>query len=600
MKKVRLFVLGLMLLPLSLWAQIDLITFSSQGGLYESSFDLSIGCSSNNHIRYTINGSTPTAQSTLYVSPLHLDETLYSPSQIHTIINCIPSVYYAVEDVKKAIVIRAAAFDANDSCVSPVVTNTYCIKELGCDLHGLPVVSIVTDSLNLFDYDTGIFVPGVNYNPIDSFVTGNYTMRGREWERPINMEFYEPDGQGINQQCGLRIHGGASRWFQQKGMRVYAREEYGKKNFTHRFFETMPIVKFKHLSLHPFRCSNWLQTGGQEYLAQRVAANMDIDCLAVRETVVFINGEYWGIYTLEESPDERYLESHYDADLDEVNMLKYWGVPQYGDPDEWREIYIWMHTADLTQPEDSIYAYTHIDVSSFIDYILLETFSANLDWPQNNVLLWQLTTGQPFRFIFYDGDGCFTWPDYDAMYSAMHAGGNSVILNAFMENTSFREAFYSRYLQLKGTHLSYESMKQMLDHYGQTVEGEIESQVERFFFPNSKEQWLEDMEKADQFLQTRFAYYETEWDWIGLDEHPLSTNTLACYPNPAESSFVVSLNCISGGETDIEVFDVTGRKVSSRSVVLNEGENRFVMEAGLPSGLYLVRAGSQSQRIVIK
>ena len=67
--------------------------------------------------------------------------------------------------MKKAIVIRAAAFDADGNRVSPVVTNTYCIKELGCDLHGLPVVSIVTDSLNLFDHETGIFIPGVNYNP---------------------------------------------------------------------------------------------------------------------------------------------------------------------------------------------------------------------------------------------------------------------------------------------------------------------------------------------------------------------------------------------------------------------------------------------------
>jgi len=599
MKMARFFVLGLLLLPLSLWAQMDLMTFSRQGGCYESSFDLFIGCSQGNHIRYTINGSTPTAQSALYDSLLHLDETLFSPSHIHTIVNCIPSIFYPVDDVKHAIVIRAAAFDEDENCVSPVVTNTYCIKELGCDLHGLPVLSIVTDSLNLFDYDTGIFVPGASYNPIDSFLTGNYNLRGREWERPINMEFYEPDNRGINQQCGLRTHGGASRWFQQKGMRIYARDEYGKKHFTHRFFETTHNAKFKHLNLHPFRCSNWLQTGGQDYLAQRIAANMDIDCLAVRETVVFINGEYWGIYTLEESPDERYLEDHYGVNLDEVNILKYWGVPQYGDPTEWREIYSWMYTADLTQPEDSAYAYEHIDVPSFIDYILLETFSANLDWPQNNVMLWQPAIGQPFRLIFYDGDGCFTWPDYEAMYHATHAGGNSVILNAFMKNTSFCEAFYQRYMQLRGSHLSYSSMKQELDYYGETVEGEIESQAERFLFPYSKQQWEEDMVKADEFLRLRYTYYEPEWEW-GVGEHPASAGTLACYPNPTEGSFMVSLEGMADGEAEIEVFDMTGRKVSSRDIIMNEGGNRFVMDEQLPSGLYLIRVGALSQRIVIK
>jgi hypothetical protein len=109
------------------------------------------------------------------------------------------------------------------------VTHTYFIRSLGCDFHGLPVLEITADSLALFDYETGIFIPGIHYDPADSTSTGNYKMRGREWERVVNMEFYEPDNRGINQRCGLRTHGGASRFFQQKGMKLYARDEYGKK-----------------------------------------------------------------------------------------------------------------------------------------------------------------------------------------------------------------------------------------------------------------------------------------------------------------------------------------------------------------------------------
>ena len=211
-----------------------------------------------------------------------------------------------------------------------------------------------------------------------------------EWERQIHLEFYEPNNGGINQVCGLRMHGGASRWFQQKGMKLYAREEYGNKHFFYRFFPDSPIVKFKRLTLHPFRCSNWLQTGGQEYLSQVIAGNLDIDALAVREVVVFINGEYWGIYTLEESSDERYLKDHYNVDLEKVNMIKFWGVPYYGDPTDWRSLYYWMKDeANLAQPEDSARAFAHVDMSNFVDYLLFETFSANLDWPSNNVKIWQ-------------------------------------------------------------------------------------------------------------------------------------------------------------------------------------------------------------------
>ena len=138
---------------------------------------------------------------------LVLNDSLFSQSNIYTIVNTIPSQFYLPDDIKRCIVIRAAAFDPNDNCVSEVVTNTYCIRALGCDLHGMPMVSLTTDSLSLFDYETGIFIPGALYDPADSTHTGNYRMKGIEWERQINMEFYEPDNRGINQVCGLRMHG---------------------------------------------------------------------------------------------------------------------------------------------------------------------------------------------------------------------------------------------------------------------------------------------------------------------------------------------------------------------------------------------------------
>ena len=391
MRKRIFFILFALLIGFGATAQNDTVLFSLRGGFYEDIVALSLSNSDpQNHIRYTTNGATPTAQSPRYRTTMLLNATKYSQSNIYTIVNTIPSQFYLPQSIQRAIVIRAAAFDAAGNRVSQTVTNTYFIRSLGCDFHDLPVLSIVTDSLALFDYETGIFVPGINYDPADSTHTGNFKMRGDEWERQINLEFYEPDNSGINQVCGLRTHGNASRWFQQKGMKLFAREAYGKKHFLFRFFPDSPIVKFKSLCLHPFRCSNWLQMGGTDYLSQKVARELDIDALEVRQTVVFINGEYWGIYTLEEAADEHYLKEHHNADLDSIVIIKYWGLPNYGDPTEWREFYAYMANADLTQPEDSAYAYQHMDVANFIDYFLFETFAANLDWPSNNVKISQL------------------------------------------------------------------------------------------------------------------------------------------------------------------------------------------------------------------
>lgn len=582
------------------YAQAEKVIFSAPGGFYEDSFQLSLDCFyANHHIRYTTNGSTPTSHSACYHEPLTLNQQMHSQSDIYTIVNCIPSIYHHTDSVRHAIVIRAAVFDENEKCISEVSTNSYFIHSLGCDTYGLPVLSIATDSLSLFDYETGIFIPGAHYNPSDSTHTGNYFETGKAWERLVNMEFYELDNKGVNQLCGLRIHGGASRWFQQKGMRLYARDEYGKKKFTHRFFESTPIKKFKHLNLHPFRCSNWLQTGGQEYLSQTVAATLNVDAMGVRQTAVYINGEYWGIYTLEESPDERYIESHYDADPDQVNILKYWGVPQNGDPTDWRRFYSWIENADLSQAEDSAYAFSRIDVPSFIDYILLELYAANLDWPQNNVLHWQAETGAPFRWLFYDGDGCFTEAEYNAFDHAINIGGCRIVLSQLLKNKFFRNNFYLRYIQLLNSSFSYHYLRTVLEEYRQIVEDAIPWQIERFGFPESVTQWNEDMEKAVSFFLNRNTYFKHEILNYTSDDENLSIH-FSCVPNPTPKDFKIIIHSNDNAILPLRIYDILGRLVLSKELYLSGAENSIHLQTNLAPGLYLISVGEQTSRLVIK
>ena len=201
MKRWAVIVLAV-LLPQMLLAQGDLVTFSKSGGFYEEPFALSLRCEGNFQIRYTTNGSTPTAQSRLYEQSLLLDEKLYSQSDIYTVKTTIDEFFYAPESVRHCITLRAAAFDEGGNRVGSVVTQSYFIRSLGCDTHGLPVMALAADSLDLFDYERGILVPGAHFDPNDAYWTGNYYESGREWERFVNVEFYEPtDNSGINQQA---------------------------------------------------------------------------------------------------------------------------------------------------------------------------------------------------------------------------------------------------------------------------------------------------------------------------------------------------------------------------------------------------------------
>ena len=306
---------------LELFCQTEEVLFSHQGGFYDEPFALSLGCTDwNCQIHYTINGNTPTAGSALYNTPLYLDESLFSTADIYTLPISPLFEPFEPDFVQHAIVIRAAAFDGNGQRVSEVATQTYLIHSLGCDSHSLAVVSVCADSLALFDYDTGILVPGALFDPEYPDYTGNYYQRGMEWERLANVEFYELDNTGINQQCGLRAHGNRARKAPAKGLKIYAREEYGKKRFKHRFFDTTTIRSFKHLILKPFS-TLWPCSGVQDYVANRMALQMGLEAPNSRPVVVYLNGEYWGIYFLQEKLDDHYLEDHFGVEPEQCNII---------------------------------------------------------------------------------------------------------------------------------------------------------------------------------------------------------------------------------------------------------------------------------------
>ena len=171
---------SLLLAPLFALSQpTEKVCFSVHGGFYETSPVLEIfPFYQQHHIRFTTNGNRPTAQSRLYTEPLLLDESLYSTSDIFTIQVTPDGQMFYPDSVRHCIVIRAAVFDENDSCISEVATNSYFIRSLGCNTHDLPVVSLCADSLDLFDYENGILVPGIHYDSLNPKYTGNYCMRG--------------------------------------------------------------------------------------------------------------------------------------------------------------------------------------------------------------------------------------------------------------------------------------------------------------------------------------------------------------------------------------------------------------------------------------
>ena len=588
-------------------AQNDTVLFSAHGGFYDDVFSLELfNYYPQNHIRYTINGNRPTAQSPLFEEPLVLDASLYSKSDIYTIQISPDNLVYVPDSVRHCIVIRAAVFDENDSCISKVATNSYFIRALGCDTHGLPVVSLCADSLDLFGYEQGILAPGAYFDPSNPEWTGNYYESGRDWERLANMEFYEiDDNTGINQPIGLRTHGGNARRVPQKGLKVYARKEYGSKRFHHQFFKSISNNSFKHLVLKPF-FDQWFWTGIQNNICQRMARDINVESLATRPSVLFLNGEYWGIYTVCERPDAHYLEDHFGFADEEINVIGNWnGLNENGDSTGFLQMMDWLEDADLS--DDSNYAYlcSLIDIDCFIDYYCLELFIANTDWPVNNMRCYQFHN-EKWRWIFYDGDNGLQDMDFNVFENAtstLNPGWpndlkSTLMFRKLLLNDVFKARFLSRLNDLMSGLFRYEITKQYFETEASLVRDEVSNHTFRFNRPNSLVHWEALIAIQDNFLRNRVADMNDRiQEFFFVDDFVLD-GFLSCYPNPFTDEMHISVETGGIDVDEIVIYDMMGRRVFTLPCFLSEGMNEITIHPNLTAGVYLLNVGGNTRRIV--
>ena len=588
--------------------------FTVPGGFYETSPTLEIApVYQQHHIRFTTNGNRPTAQSRLYTEPLLLDGSLYSTSNIYTIQISPDEFVFIPDSVQHCIVIRAAVFDENDNCISPVATNSYFIHSLGCDTHGLPAISICADSLDLFGEEQGILIPGPSFNPNHPSTTGNFNMHGIEWERLVNIEYYDcQDNSGINQLCGLRTHGNRARRMPQKGLKVYAREEYGTKRFVHQFFDDTPHNSFKHLILKPFS-TLWPYSGIQDYICNHLAIGLGLESGNSRPVSLFLNGEYWGIYFLQEKMDERYLEDHFGVDIEHCNIISNGWELECGQAEPFLEMMNWLENADLSTEEGYRHINDLIDVDNFIDYMVFETFIANYDWPANNNRCWQPEGGK-WRWMFFDGDATFNAygidpfgqateldvfgnATYTGPYTWPSSAKSTLLFRKLLGNRDFRNQFSHRIDALCQSYFLYANTSIWYHRITNLLRNEIPAQADRFASPNGASYWAYACSLTDSFLQNRVDTYLNEWHVFTTDL-PEYHYAFLCYPNPTQGDLTVDFNTETDGYVQIAIFDVLGRQVYDQGIEFVPGNNKITLQPNLSPGVYVMHIGDKAIKII--
>ena len=108
--------------------------------------------------------------------------------------------------------------------------------------------------------------------------------------------------------------------------------------------------------------------------------------------ILFLNGEYWGVYLLQERFTEHYVEEHYGVDKDNVVIIENGEVDEGEDSDLelYNELLDFFKNNDFSLAQTYEEAKKRIDVNEFAAYMSTELYIGNIDWPGNNVKIWSV------------------------------------------------------------------------------------------------------------------------------------------------------------------------------------------------------------------
>ena len=582
MKKSLIITTFLMLLwGISVQAAPEAPVFSINGGVYEEAIEVSL--TGEGDIYYTLNGDVPTTTSAKYTEPFVIEPSSTTPP--------------------KGTTIRAAVI--KDGETSYVSSNTYFVGEGMWDYVGnFPFVNLIATQYDLWDGQNGIYT---NYN--------------YEHKVPGVFHYITKDGQTeINRTIEMKVSGHGSRSAAKKSLRVYFKKTDPTQSKLLEY-DLIPGDGVEEYSKVTFRISDWQSTNLRDPLAQRLASHTRVDTAWSVPMVLFLNGEYWGLYECREQYDKDYLESHYGIDGDNIVFLdRDWTQPisyteyngvTYVDKLEYSEgpeddnedgllgetyyrtqwAYVKSLVLDNDFASDEVYEEfcSVVDVDNLIDYMIIYMHAGNDDWPGNNMKFWRVTEESidptvygmdgKWRFMVHDFDISYENTNHNTLYlstmqkdadtQARHPKFATDLFEGMFKNADFRNEFAQRSMVYLRTFMRGTTIAATLDELVSEREAGKAADIARWSL-GSLSGWKNNINNLKNFASGR--------------------------PNPLRNQYMDLFNTYyDAGITGTCLFNITGDGATVNGGKVQDGDE-LKMFTGIPvrieaEGSYIVAIG---------
>lgn len=480
--------------------------FSVAPGNYTTTQNVAITTTEPNiTLRYTIDGSTPTATSTIYTTPIPVSSTM---------------------------VIRAKAFSSNANIApSFTETNTYLINEITT----MNVVSV-----------SGAFAGGPNNAP----TVCSYEFFDKNKNFKIEFE-------GI-----ARRHGHDSWAYPQKSFKIYADDKQGyAAEHQQKYFNTSTRDSFDMVLIKAAGSDNY--NGGPQRAAHirdmfahtlSEKYQLDMDGRRYEPTIVLFNGQYWGVYELRERVDKDYIAYNYGVKEKNVDNLKYWGGLQAspGTTTGWSNLVNFIFNNSMTIPSNYQQVKDSLNLKSFAQYFIFNQYLVNSDWLNWNSQWWRGRGNNPvkWRYALWDEDNILDlgqnysgWPTTtfnadpcDPINGAQLGNVNvphTTMLDSLMKNPEFALLYKNQWLEMLTGCFKCENILAHFDSVTNIIQPEMQRHINRW--SGTYADWQSNITYARNQIVNRCAVVNGKIDtcygvnpqYLKLNVSPTNAGTIA-------------------------------------------------------------------------
>lgn len=470
---------------------------------------------------------------TLNLPPGEYDTCIWLKSQSREGLRLVFSLYNEENEdswldsieICQTTAIRAMIFDENGPISDTVYHGTYLIGRPS----SLPVISLHLDWTD-FVGPNGILRG--TFEEIGEGDEKEIIYSGRVWEKsniPVLFEFLKQGERPYAGAVRLQPFGGMTLGYAEKSMRVFTDTLIGPKKIRIDPFYNKRNKGYKSIVF---------RTSGNDYCGTRIkdvtlsslARGIGIDYLDYCPAILYVNGQYWGIYNMREKCNKDYLKYNHGAPKDSTTILLRGSGTK---SPEYMEL--------LSYVEQEFPEGTAIDsvnqkmaLENYINYIIWQIHIINLD-SRGNVRFWKSSSlDNRWRWIFYDSDlGCsLDKVNFNYLRQRLRTDNtewynpewSTRLLRGLVAHPDIRNYFINQYCYLLGTALHKDTILNRIDYFASIIRPEIAEHVKRrnSICGSSVRAWENNILLFKQFFEMReLTAYDHLMENFGLTQPPL-------------------------------------------------------------------------------